>query len=85
MLMSRSGILIVLGVLIILAPFSGLPVSIRSFLAVVFGAGVSVMGLMLRSSEIRSRRSQVAPAEAETPEVSGEEVATAEPRGVSPI
>lgn len=47
--MSRAGILILLGILVILAPFSGLPTSIRSLLAVILGACVLGIGLMLRA------------------------------------
>jgi VIT1/CCC1 family predicted Fe2+/Mn2+ transporter len=84
--MSRSGILIVLGVLIILAPFSGLPVSIRSFLAVVLGAGVSVLGLMIRNSEARAKREPVVEAVVdEIPEAAPQEPTATGPRGVSPI
>ena len=50
--MSRTSTLIVLGVLIILTPFSGLPISIRSFLMFIFGASVLGIALSLRSHEV---------------------------------
>jgi len=57
--MSRSSTLILLGVLIILAPFSGLPMAFRSFLAIVFGACVLGMGLSLRAREARAAQAAV--------------------------
>ena len=47
--MSRAGTLILLGVLVILVPFSGLPTSIRSLLAVILGVCVLCIGLILRA------------------------------------
>lgn len=49
--MSRASLLIVIGVLAILAPFSGLPVSARSLIAVVLGAAVIGIGIAERSRE----------------------------------
>ncbi|HEY4501221.1 MAG TPA: hypothetical protein VJI70_03070 [Candidatus Paceibacterota bacterium] len=49
--MSRPSILILLGVLTILAPFSGLPVSIRTLLIVVFGACVLGIGVSMRANK----------------------------------
>ena len=46
--MSRSSALILLGVLTVLAPFSGLPFAFRTFLLVVFGASVLGIGLSMR-------------------------------------
>lgn len=51
--MSRASILIVVGVLAILAPFSGLPVAIRTLLAVVLGCVVIGIGVAERSREQR--------------------------------
>lgn len=56
--MSRAGTLILLGILTILVPFSGLPSSLRSFLAVIFGMCVAGIGLALRSGESRRAQSQ---------------------------
>ena len=47
--MSRASFLILLGVLVILAPFSGLPVALRSLLAIIFGACVLGIGLSMRA------------------------------------
>ncbi len=47
--MSRPSILILIGVLTIIAPFSGLPVSFRSLLTVILGACVLGIGLSLRT------------------------------------
>jgi len=46
--MSRSGMLIILGILITLTPFSGLPFSIRTILFVIFGAATVGIGLSAR-------------------------------------
>jgi len=47
--MSRSSVLILLGVVAMLVPFSGLPVAIRSSLAVLCGACVLGIGLAMRT------------------------------------
>jgi len=52
--MSRSSTLILLGVLVILAPFSGLPITFRNLFAVIFGACVLGIGLSMRAREVRS-------------------------------
>ncbi|MFH1178301.1 MAG: hypothetical protein V1711_01060 [bacterium] len=49
--MSRSSTFILLGILIILAPFSGLPVSLRSLFTVIFGVCVLVIGLSMRTKK----------------------------------
>lgn len=73
------------GVLTILAPFSGLPVSMRTLLSVIFGAGVVVIGLIMRESEATQHREPVVEVTpAETPTVDPEPEAKA-PHGVSPI
>ena len=51
--MSRPSILIVLGVLTMLAPFSGLPIAFRTLLTVIFGACVLGIGLPLRTEKAR--------------------------------
>ncbi len=51
--MSRTSTLILLGVLTILTPFSGLPIAFRNLLAVIFGACVAAIGLTLRAREAR--------------------------------
>lgn len=60
--MSRSSALITLGILTILVPFSGLPQSIRSFLAVIFGAAVLAVGLALRAHAARAAKVPESPA-----------------------
>ena len=52
--MSRTSALILLGVLILLVPFSGLPISFRSLLTLVFGACVLGIGLSLRARDAES-------------------------------
>ena len=49
--MSRSSILIVLGILSILAPFSGLPSALRTLLAIVLGGAVLGIALSDRVRE----------------------------------
>jgi len=51
--MSRTGTLILLGVLVILMPFSGLPASARSLITVILGVCVLGMGLSFRADEAR--------------------------------
>lgn len=50
--MSKSSALILLGVLTVLTPFSGLPASFRDFLTVVFGILVLAVGFLLRAKEV---------------------------------
>lgn len=57
MLMSRTSALILLGVLVILIPFSGLPVALRTLLTVVCGIAVLGIGLMLRTHEVHHAKS----------------------------
>jgi hypothetical protein len=48
--MSRASILMILGVLVILTPFSGLPISLRTLLLIIFGAAVFGIGLAMRAA-----------------------------------
>ncbi len=57
--MSRTSALILLGVLILLVPFSGLPVSFRSLLTLIFGACVLGIGLSLRARDVQSVETNV--------------------------
>ncbi len=57
--MSRTSTLILLGVLILLVPFSGLPISFRSLLTLVFGAVVLGIGLSLRAREAEHTKTGV--------------------------
>ncbi len=52
-LMSRTGTLILVGILTIVTPYSGLPVSVRSMLSIAFGAVVVSIGLSLRAKEAK--------------------------------
>ena len=79
--MSRSSTLILLGILTILIPFSGLPIAVRTVLAVICGASVLGIGLAFRSREaqrVPSRGVMAASASAEVPRQEP-------PSGVSPI
>ena len=49
--MSRTGLLILLGILTIVIPFSGIPVGMRTFLIVVCGASVLAIGFTLRAKD----------------------------------
>ena len=51
--MSRAGTLILIGILIVLAPVSGLPMSVRMFLSIVFGACVIAIGIIIRSRDAK--------------------------------
>lgn len=55
--MSRASTLILLGILTILTPFSGLPIAMRSTLLVIFGTCIFGIGLSLRIQQ--ARRAQV--------------------------
>lgn len=82
--MSRASVLILLGVLTILAPFSGFPSAIRSLIAAALGACVLGIGLMFRTREAPEVAPHVeAPVQPalETP-LPSEPVS---PHGVSPI
>ena len=81
--MSRTSTLIILGLLTVLAPFSGLPMPMRTFLEVVCGAVVAGIGLFLRASEADRERQS---AEASLAPVAAESVNEPTlPHGVSPI
>lgn len=73
MLMSRTGLLILLGVLTMLTPFSGLPTAMRSILTLAFGACVLGIGLAMRAHEAQRSAS------------SHETTPPTPPSGVSPI
>lgn len=99
--MSRSSILIILGVLTLLTPFSGLPGTFRTLLAVAFGAAVLGIGIAERSKEQRRMLAAAAvpagdaiaspiaaPIASPAPaplEISKESAAIEPPRTVSPI
>lgn len=81
--MSRNGMLIALGVLIILAPLSGLPLSAWRLLEIIFGVGVFSIGLSTRASEARNQQKAVeASLPLSTPPAPS---AATPPSGVSPI
>ena len=75
--MSRTSTLILLGVLVILAPFSGLPVAVRNLLAVIFGACVLGIGLSMRAREAHAAQQAVETPPAPEPVLP--------PQGISPI
>lgn len=83
--MSRTSILILLGVLIILAPFSGLPVGIRSFSTVVLGACVAIIGLMVRGNEAKGQRASASATLSPSADESPAPELASPPSGVSPI
>lgn len=85
--MSRTSTLILLGVLTILVPFSGLPMGFRTLLIVVFGAGVASIGLLIRIEETQALSSPEALASSSSPQSEEERSADSEthPVGVSPI
>ncbi|OGG40602.1 hypothetical protein A2118_01990 [Candidatus Kaiserbacteria bacterium GWA2_50_9] len=62
--MSRNSTLILLGILTIFVPFSGLPIAFRTLFTVIFGACVAGIGLTLRAREARSMQP---PVETQTP------------------
>lgn len=56
--MSRTSALILLGILVILIPFSGLPIALRTMLSVICGVAVLGIGLMLRTHEVQSKSTE---------------------------
>ena len=86
--MSRTGVLILLGVLVILVPFSGLPVAVRTLLMVILGACVAGMGFALRAREARHTASSVTGETREASAISPEPPSVGPPeppQGVSPV
>ena len=51
--MSRAGTIILFGILVMLTPFSGLPVAVRTFLTVVSGACIVGIGILIRSRDAK--------------------------------
>lgn len=84
--MSRASTLILLGVLLLITPFSGLPSFFRTLLTVLFAALVVGIGFATRLSEVRAAKSaslvRVVGGQAE--EVVGDE-AHQSPQKFSPI
>lgn len=76
--MSRSSALILVGILAMLTPFSGLPGSFRTLIAVVLGAVVLGIGLAERARAAR-------PAPAPNPPAGPPAPAVESARTVSPI
>lgn len=83
--MSRAGMLILLGVLTILTPFSGLPVAIRSLLATIFGAFVCGIGLSFRTQESRNVAARAGTTDGTPPGPISSEALPQAPHGVSSI
>lgn len=69
--MSHVTTLILLGVLVGIAPFAGLPISWLSWILPILGLCVIASGLSLRQSRVRAemRASAAAPAPAPAPEL----------------
>ncbi len=65
--MSKSSTLILLGVLIMLAPYSGLPVGLRSILTLIFGALVVGVGIWMRADAAKKAEQATPPAPAPAP------------------
>ncbi|MFA6408223.1 MAG: hypothetical protein WCW36_01965 [Candidatus Paceibacterota bacterium] len=57
--MSRTSTLILLGVLNILTPFSGLPVAFRSLLTVAVGLATLAIGVSLRKKDVLAKQASV--------------------------
>ena len=83
--MSRAGMLILLGVLTIITPFSGLPIAIRSLLATIFGAFVCGIGLSFRTQESRNVAMHMGTADTTPSSPISSEVISQVPHGVSSI
>jgi hypothetical protein len=70
--MSRASILMLLGILVILVPFSGLPTANRSLLEAVFGACVLAFGVSLRARDVRKAQMRVESLQQDTAEAATE-------------
>jgi len=68
--MSRSSSLILLGVLIVLVPFSGLPSALRVLLTVIFGAIVLGFGIAERAEKVAESRAALTAAPSVPHEIS---------------
>jgi len=53
--MSRERLLIIIGVLVLLSPFVGVPLAILSWILPILGAGVSLIGI---SYAVRKKNAQ---------------------------
>lgn len=84
--MSRASTLILLGVLLLITPFSGLPSFFRTLLTVLFAALVVGIGFAMRLSEVRAAKdaSPVRVVEGEAEEVGAVETHQS-PQKFSPI
>ena len=67
--MSRTSTLILLGIIVMLTPFSGLPIAIRSLISVICGIAILGIGLMLRTREVHQAQPTETPAPAEEPTI----------------
>lgn len=63
--MSRTSALILLGILVMLTPFSGLPIAIRSLISVICGIAILGIGLMLRTREVHQSQPTETPSPVE--------------------
>ena len=75
--MSRPSMLILFGIVVVLIPFSGLPIAFRTLLSVIFGAAVAGIGLSLRTDMARPAPSVTPASEPTLPEPA--------PQGISSI
>lgn len=87
--MSRTSTLIFLGILIVLTPFSGLPIGFRTFITVILGVCVSSIGFMIRAHEARSMLLRTETPSLATgisePEDFSSDSVPQEPHGISPV
>ena len=84
--MSRASTLLLIGVLTLLVPFSGLPASIRALLTVLLGAAVLGVGLSLRVRDVRRAQGDTPPRDAApTPEMLAAPLSEMPPRDVSSV
>lgn len=74
--MSRSSTLILLGLLVVFTPFSGLPVALRTFMLVLFGACIAAFGYLMRTREIPQKRVEAQPTQEEPVTVSPPQISS---------
>lgn len=84
--MSRSSVLILVGIILIVAPFAGVPSSWLAFLIPFLGVIVCIVGFSVRESQVKNSMTAMAAAQSPKAEVTAEEPAPPPSTpGVSPI
>jgi len=65
--MSRSGVVILLGIIVLIVPFSGLPMSWRTFFLAITGLVIVAVGMSLRTPKALPPLESALPEQPPTP------------------